>query len=59
MFGRWHGMDATGFAISETNDAKASIYGYLNGPADVLNSTVVPCAQDAEAGEVMASLIKR
>src|SRR3954453_3010604 len=23
MLGRWHGMDATGFAISETNDAKA------------------------------------
>jgi hypothetical protein len=38
---------------------KLCIYGYLSGPADVLNLTVVPCVEDAEAGEVMASLIKR
>jgi hypothetical protein len=58
MLGRWHGMDGTGFAVSETTDAKA-MYLWVSQWADVLDLTVTPCVEDAEAGEVMASLVKR
>ena len=58
MLGRWHGMDGTGFAISELNDPKAMYLWqaqWLTNP----DLTVTPCLEDADAGEVMASLGKR
>ena len=58
MLGRWHGMDGTGFAISETTDAKA-MYLWQAQWSDLLQLTITPCVEDAEAGEVMASLGKR
>jgi hypothetical protein len=36
MLGRWHGMDGTGFAVSETTDAKA-MYLWVSQWADVLD----------------------
>ena len=58
MLGRWHGMNGTGFAISESSDAKA-MYLWQAQWADLLPMTVTPCLEDADAGEVMASLGKR
>jgi Protein of unknown function (DUF3303) len=58
MLGRWHGMDSRGFAISESTDAKA-MYEWVAQWADVLQITVTPCVEDADAGAVMASLPKR
>ena len=54
MLGRWHGMDGRGFAISESTDAKA-MYQWVAQWADVLQLTVTPCVEDADAGAVMAS----
>jgi len=47
-----------GFAISESTDAKA-MYRWVAQWSDLLPLTVTPCLEDAEAGEVMASLTKR
>jgi len=58
MLGRWHGMDGTGFAISESNDPKA-MFLWVSQWADVLTLTVTPCVEDADAGEVMVSLTNR
>ena len=58
MLGRWHGMNGQGFAISESTDAKA-MYEWVAQWADVLQLTVTPCVEDADAGAVMASLRKR
>jgi hypothetical protein len=58
MLGRWHGMDGKGFAISESTDPKA-MYRWVAQWADLLPLTVTPCLEDADAGEVMASLPKR
>jgi hypothetical protein len=55
MLGRWHGMDGKGFAISESTDPKA-MYRWVAQWADLLPLTVTPCLEDADAGEVMASL---
>ena len=58
MLGRWHGMDGKGFAVSESTDPKA-MYRWVAQWADLLPLTVTPCLEDADAGEVMASLPKR
>jgi Domain of unknown function (DUF3303) len=58
MLGRWHGMDGKGFAISESTDPKA-MYRWTAQWADLLPLTVTPCLEDADAGEVMASLPRR
>ena len=58
MLGRWHGMNGEGFAVSESNDPKAT-YLWQAQWADVLPVTVPPCSEDADAGAVMASLGKR
>jgi Protein of unknown function (DUF3303) len=57
MLGRWHGMDGRGFAVSEATDAKLMFQWYQQW-IDVLNLTVTPCVEDAEAGAVMAALPK-
>src|ERR1700739_3014578 len=58
MLGRWHGMDGKGFAISESTDPKA-MYRWVAQWAALLPLTVTPCLEDADAGEVMASLPRR
>jgi hypothetical protein len=58
LIGRWHGMSGQGFAIAETDDAKA-LYLWQAQWADLLPITVTPCLEDADAGEVLASLVKR
>src|SRR6266850_7698647 len=58
MLGRWHGMNGQGFAISESSDPKA-MYRWVAQWSDLLPLTVTPCLEDADAGEVMASLPKR
>jgi hypothetical protein len=58
LLGRWHGMSGQGFAVVESNDAKA-MFQYHAQWADVLAMTVTPCVEDADAGPVLASLAKR
>jgi hypothetical protein len=58
LLGRWHGMSGQGFAISESDDAKA-MYLWQAQWADLLSLTVTPCLEDADAGAVLASLVKR
>jgi hypothetical protein len=58
MLGRWHGMSGQGFAIAESGDVKA-IYLWRAQWADLLPITITPCLEDADAGEVLASLGKR
>jgi hypothetical protein len=58
LVGRWHGMSGQGFAITESNDAKA-MYQYQAQWADVIAMSVTPCLEDADAGAVLASLGKR
>lgn len=58
MLGRWHGMSGQGFAIAESSDAKA-LYLWQAQWADLFALTVTPCLEDAEAGPVLASLLKR
>ena len=58
LLGRWHGMNGTGFAIAECNDAKA-LYQFQAQWADLLEMTVTPCVGDDEAGAVLAGLSGR
>jgi hypothetical protein len=58
MLGRWHGMNGTGFAISESNDPKAMYQWYAQW-ANVMEITVTPCVEDAEAGPILAALAKQ
>ena len=58
MLGRWHGMSGQGFAIAESTDAKAMFFWQAQW-ADLLPMTITPCLEDADAGEVLASLGKR
>ncbi|MDN3919290.1 DUF3303 domain-containing protein [Roseateles violae] len=58
LLGRWHGMSGQGFAVAESDDGKA-MYLYRAQWADVLTIQVTPCLDDAEAGPVIASLLKR
>ncbi len=55
MLGRWHGMNGQGFAISEATDAKAMFQWYAQW-ADLMELSVTPCVEDADAGPVLASL---
>jgi hypothetical protein len=58
MLGRWHGMSGQGFAIAESDDPKA-LFLWQAQWADVLALTVTPCLEDADAGAVLATLIRR
>ena len=58
QLGRWHGMSGQGFAIAESSDAKA-LYLLQAQWADVISIAITPCVEDADAGEVLASLGKR
>ena len=56
MLGRWHGAGC-GFVLAETDDVKA-IYKWTGEWADLLEFTVTPVMEDAEAAEVLRSLTK-
>ena len=58
LLGRWIGMNGEGFAVSESNDAKAMYAWYVQW-ASVMELTVTPCVEDAEAGPVLAAMAKR
>jgi hypothetical protein len=58
LLGRWHGMNGQGFAISESNDAKAMYQWYAQW-ANVMEISVSPCVEDAEAGPILASMAQR
>ena len=51
LVGRWHGANATGFAILETSDPKA-VYEFCATWFDCLNIQCTPCLEDADAGAV-------
>lgn len=55
LVGRWHGMSGGGVLIAETSDARA-LYAWLAHWNDLLEFETTPCLEDAEAGEVLASL---
>jgi hypothetical protein len=55
LIGRWHGASGWGIAIAETTDARA-LYTWTEQWNDVLELEVTPCLDDAEGGEVLASL---
>jgi hypothetical protein len=55
MIGRWHGMSGGGVAIAETNDPKA-LYAWQAEWSDVISLEITPCLEDADAGEVLASV---
>ena len=58
LLSRWHGMSGAGFAVVESDDAKA-MYLYRAQWADVLTIDVTPCLDDAEAGPVIAAAMTR
>jgi hypothetical protein len=58
LLGRWHGMSGQGFAVTESNDAKA-MFLYQAQWGDLIAMTVTPCLEDADAGAVLASLGRR
>lgn len=55
LVGRWHGMSGGGFAVVETGDPKA-LYAWLAEWSDVIPIEITPCLEDADAGEILASL---
>ena len=58
MLGRWHGMSGQGVAIMESDDPKA-VFEWRAQWSDMLEMTVTPCLEDADAGAVLASLATR
>jgi len=54
MLGRWHGP-AGGFVLAETDDVKA-LYEWTGQWSDLLDFTVTPVMDDAEAGEVIKKI---
>lgn len=55
MIGRWHGMSGGGVLIAESENPKA-LYAWLTSWNDLLEFETTPCLNDAEAGEVLASV---
>jgi hypothetical protein len=58
LLGRWHGMSGQGVAITESEDPKA-MFTWRAQWSDLLEMTITPCLEDADAGAVLASLAKR
>ncbi|MFV8054211.1 DUF3303 domain-containing protein [Mycobacterium sp. 48b] len=55
MLHRWWGMNGQGFAIVETDDAKAMFESVAEW-GEFLTFDITPCVEDTEAGEVLARL---
>ena len=54
MLGRWHGANS-GFCLAETDDIKG-IYEWTSQWGDLLDFTVMPVMDDAEAAEVLKKI---
>jgi hypothetical protein len=54
MLGRWHGPNS-GFCLAETDDIKG-IYEWTSQWGDLLDFTVTPVMDDAEAAEVLKKI---
>jgi Protein of unknown function (DUF3303) len=54
MLGRWHGPNS-GFCLAETDDIKG-IYEWTSQWNDLLDFTVTPVMDDAEAAEVLKKI---
>jgi Domain of unknown function (DUF3303) len=57
LIGRWHGMSGMGFAVVETNDAKA-LYAWVAEWSEFLPLQTTPVLEDAAAGEVLGAMYK-
>ena len=55
MIGRWHGASGWGVAVVETVDQKA-LHLWVQQWNDLLELEVASCLDDAEGGEVIASV---
>ncbi|HRH87752.1 MAG TPA: DUF3303 family protein [Rubrivivax sp.] len=58
LLGRWHGMSGRGFAILESDDAKA-LFEMVAQWSNLLDLNLTPCLEDADAGAVLAGMAKR
>jgi Protein of unknown function (DUF3303) len=59
LLGRWHRVDCSGgFSLYETNSAAALHLGAAKW-ADLLDITIVPVIEDAEAGPNLAATFKK
>jgi hypothetical protein len=58
IVGRWHGMSGQGVMITETDDSKA-MFEFRAQWADLIDMTITPCLEDADAGAVLAGMAKR
>ena len=57
MIGRWHDVASrSGIAIVESNSAE-SLMNYAMKWNDILDTTITPVVEDAEAGQLAAELI--
>ena len=52
MIGRWHGANGKGFAIAETDDAKA-IFDWFAEWQEFMEIEATPLVEDADAGAVL------
>lgn len=55
LVGRWHGGNGTGFAIAETDDAKA-LFQYVAEWMEFMDIGATPLVEDADAGAALQSL---
>jgi hypothetical protein len=59
LLGRWHNVDCSGgFALFETNNAVALHQGAAKW-SDVLEISITPVIEDAEAGPSLAAVFKK
>ena len=58
IVGRWHGMSGQGVMIADTDNAKA-MFEFRAQWADLIDMTITPCLEDADAGAVLAGMAKR
>ena len=57
MIGRWHNVASrSGIAIIESDSAEA-LMNYAVKWNDILDTTITPVVEDAEAGQIAATLI--
>ena len=54
MLGRWHGA-GQGFALAQSDDPKA-VYEWAAVWADLMNISVIPVVEDADAAEVLGRI---
>ena len=55
LIGRWHGGNGKGFAIAETDDAKA-LFEWFAEWTEFMDIEATPLVEDADAGAVLQSL---